>query len=231
MFELCKCLAVRKVIYLFLQMLWFILGLFIFSLSTVLLLQANLGLGPWDVFHISLAKYLPFTFGQVIIGTGVLCVAASYKMGIKPTYGTILNMFLIGAFIDLITLWGWVPNAGLPYHQYLFFSAGIIGCGLGTGMYISANMGTGPRDSLMMGLHQITGWRIGLVRTIIEVSVVALGFSLGGKIGVGTIIFSFTIGWFAEMFLKIFNWFGKQSWFVLKKSTFIGKNGRAGVSK
>ncbi|WP_459908781.1 YczE/YyaS/YitT family protein [Desulfotomaculum defluvii] len=220
---------IKKVILFLLQLIWFALGLFICAFSIVLILESNLGLGPWDVFHLSLTKYIPLTFGQVNIATGLLCVILSYPMGIKPSFGTILNMLLGGIFIDFIISGNYIPPTVAHYQQYLYLLVGILGCGLGTGVYISAHMGTGPRDSLMMALHQATGRSIGLVRTILELFVVTIGFLLGGKIGLGTLIFSLTIGWFTQMFLSFFYWCGKQSWFIDWLS--IIKNPKTGEGK
>lgn len=206
-------LFMKRAIFSILQLTWFVLGLFIFGLSVVLILEANLGLSPWDVLHNSLTKYLPFTFGQIMIGTGILCVAIAYPMGIRPKLGTLLNMILIGVFVDLIMSWSLIPQVEGYLLQILYLVVGICGCGLGTGVYITAQLGTGPRDSLMMGLHQITGRGVGVVRTIIEVTVVTIGFLLGGKIGLGTLAFSLTIGWFTQLFLALFAWYSKKEWF------------------
>ena len=226
-----KGLSMRKAIFSLLKLAWFALGLFIFGFSVVLILEANLGLSPWDVLHISLTQYLPFTFGQIMIGTGVLCVVVAYPMGIRPKIGTILNMILIGVFVDLIMLWGLIPQANGYMQQYLYLLFGICGCGLGTGTYITAYLGTGPRDSLMMGLHRLTGRGVGTVRTLIEVTVVTLGFLLGGKIGIGTLAFSLTIGWFTQAFLTIFNWCGKQEWFCQWVSAWNAGHEAVGNSK
>ncbi|AEG60666.1 YczE/YyaS/YitT family protein [Desulforamulus ruminis] len=207
-------IVIKKAILFLVKLFWFSLGLFICAFSIVLILESNLGLGPWDVFHISMTKYVPLTFGQVNIATGLLCVIIAYAMGIKPTFGTILNMLMGGVFIDFIMSVNLIPPAITYLQQYAYLLIGIFCFGLGTGAYISAHMGTGPRDSLMMGLQRSTGRSIGLVRTVLEVLVVTLGFLLGGKIGVGTLIFSFTIGWFTQLFLMLFYWCGRQSWFV-----------------
>lgn len=224
-------LFMKRALFGILRLTWFILGLFIFGISIVLILEANLGLSPWDVLHNSLTRYLPFTFGQIMIGTGILCVGIAYPMGVKPQIGTILNMILIGVFVDLIMDWGWISGAEGYLQQYLYLLIGVGGCGLGTAGYMTAYLGTGPRDSLMMGLHRLTGKGVGVVRTIIEVVVVTLGFLLGGKIGVGTLIFSLTIGWFSQLFLTLFNWCGKQAWFIQCLDTLAVENGTVGKYK
>ncbi|GAB6180132.1 membrane protein [Desulfotomaculum defluvii] len=204
----------KKLIFHLLQLSWLMLGLFNFGLAITFLVEARLGVSPWDVLHLGLTNYLPFTFGQVMIGAGIICVIVSYPLGVKPRLATILNMIFIGVFTDIIMAAGWVPHQETYLMRCLYLLAGIIGCGLGTGIYITANMGTGPRDSLMMGIYKVTGWRISVVRTILEISVVIIGFFLGGPVGAGTLAFCLTIGWTTEVFLNFFTLCGKQEWFT-----------------
>lgn len=194
----------KRAVFYILQYSWLITGLFILSMGIVLLIQAHLGPTPWDVLHLGLTLYLPFSLGQVLIGVGVLVVLLSWALGVKPYTGTVLNMILIGLFVDLLMKWGWFPVPGEILYRVIYLVVGIITCGMGTGIYISANLGSGPRDSLMLALHKITGWRIGVVRTILEVTVVTVGWLLGGLLGIGTLIFSLTIGWTSEFFLNLF---------------------------
>ncbi|AQS59860.1 YczE/YyaS/YitT family protein [Desulforamulus ferrireducens] len=204
----------KKTIFHLLQLSWLMLGLFLFGLSIVLIIQAQLGISPWDVLHMGLTSYLPFTFGQIMIGTGLLCVLLAYPMGVKPSSGTILNMIFIGVFADIILNQGWIPAYDSYLVRLLYLFIGVMGCGFATGMYISARMGTGPRDSLMVGLHKITGWRIGVVRTAIELTVVGLGFLLGGPVGLGTVVFSLSIGWATEFSMHFFKYCGRQEWII-----------------
>lgn len=204
----------KRPLFYMLQLSWLMLGLFIYGLSIVFIVRANLGVSPWDVLHLGLADHLPLTFGQVMIGAGFFCIALSYLMGIKPRTGTILNMIFIGVFTDLIIVWELVSGVEDYLTRALYLGVGVICCGLATGVYISADMGTGPRDSLMMGLHKITGWRIGLVRTLMELSMTLLGFLLGGPVGIGTLFFSLTIGFASELFLNFFYWCRQQGWFT-----------------
>ncbi len=173
-----------------LQLAWFMLGLFIFGLAISLMVKAGLGVAPWDVLHLGLTHYLPFTFGQVMIGSGVVCVIIAVFLRVRPTLGTVLNMIFIGVFVDLINKMALLPDPVSNAWRWSYLLLGIVLCGFATGLYITAALGTGPRDSLMVGLHQVTGWRIGPVRTIIEVSVVLLGYILSGPIGWGTLVFS-----------------------------------------
>jgi uncharacterized membrane protein YczE len=216
----------KRLLFYVLQLSWLMLGLFIYGLSIVFVVKSGLGVSPWDVLHLGLTRYLPFSFGQIMIGAGFLCIAVSLPMGVRPSTGTILNMIFIGVFTDFILARGLVPEVdGFPL-RLLYLAVGIMCCGLATGVYISARMGTGPRDSLMMGLNKITGWRVGVVRTLIEVSVTLLGFLLGGPVGLGTLAFSLTIGFFAELFLNLFYWCGRRRWFIKGVEALRPERGR-----
>lgn len=195
----------RKFIFYLLQSSWFLLGLFLVSISIVLMVQAELGPTPWDVLHLGLTNHLPFTLGQVMIGVGMIAIGASWLLGVKPYIASLVNMVLIGVLVDLIFQWGWFPVSDVMYVRVLYMLAGVVIIGLGSAVYLSANLGSGPRDSLMVALYRITGWRISIVRTILEVAAVVGGYMLGGLVGIGTIIFSVTIGIFIEYFMKIFD--------------------------
>ncbi|WP_051688341.1 YczE/YyaS/YitT family protein [Desulfofalx alkaliphila] len=213
----------KKPLFYVLQYAWFVLGLLVLSLGIVLLVQAWLGPTPWDVLHLGLTNYLPFTFGQVMIGLGVLLVLISWLLGEKPYTGTLLNMVLIGIFVDIIMQGHLLP---VPQHlafRILYMVAGTLACGFATGVYISAKLGAGPRDSLMLALHRITGLRIGAVRTAMEVTVVVVGFLLGGHFGVGTIFFSVTIGWVTEFFLSLFRKIAQSERFSVFKERYLIK--------
>lgn len=150
----------KKLVFYLLQYCWLMLGLFVLSIAIVLLIQAGLGPTPWDVFHLGLANHLFFTLGQVMIGVGVLLIALSWMLGVKPYTGSILNMIFIGIFVDLIMNGGWFPIFPGLLYRVIYFVSGVVLCGLGTGMYISANLGSGPRDSMMLALSGISGRRI-----------------------------------------------------------------------
>lgn len=181
-------------------------GLFLFALGIVLTLQSGLGLGPWDVLHQGLSKRLPLTFGQSGILVGAVLLTLVVLLHERPGLGTIANIVLIGLFIDLILWTGLVvdlADAALV-TRVLMDIIGVVSVGLGSALYIKAGLGAGPRDSLMLALHRITGRRIGLVRTGIELSVLLLGWALGGTVGVGTAIFALGIGPAVELGFKLF---------------------------
>lgn len=167
-------------------------GLFAYGLAVALMVRSRLGLGPWDAFHVGIHNLTGMSIGAASIVVGMVIVAGSWFIGIRPGWGTVANMILIGVFLDLLlpvlapAADGWVGAA--------YYLAGIAMCGLATGVYIAAGLGKGPRDGLMIGLSQRSGWPVGRVRTGIEVSVLALGWAMGGAVGVGTLLFAFGIG-------------------------------------
>jgi uncharacterized membrane protein YczE len=181
-----KALVIR-LIYLF-------SGFFVLGASIVFVLKADLGVDSWNVFHTGLALHLPFTVGQVMQLVGVLLIAASCFFKIKPGLGTVLNMYFIGLFVDFIIKWNIIPPADSLLVSWLYMVFGIGLHGIGAGMYINARLGAGPRDGLMLGLSRITGKSIAFIKTVIELTVLTIGFFLGGKVGIGTLIFALSIG-------------------------------------
>ncbi len=171
-------------------------GLLCFAFGIVLTLKAGVGLGSWDVFHQGLARRTGITIGQAntIVGGFVLFLA--WALGSRPGIATVLNMLLIGVFVDLFLRLGLVPDfapAPLPLRA-LIDVVGVAVVALGTACYIKANLGAGPRDGLMLALTRRIGGRVSVIRAAIELAVVALGFLLGGTAGIGTLIFAFGIG-------------------------------------
>lgn len=174
-------------------------GIFLMSNGIVLLVQANLGVNPWNVFHLGISYRTGFTLGQVLQGVGILLILFSFFLGIKPRIGTFLNMLFLGLFVDLINAWGYILTPELLWNKILFIFIGEAVLGFGTALYISGNRGAGPRDSLMLALNKISSLRIGIVRGLMEVVVTIAGYILGGPLGIGTIIHAMTIGFSLEM--------------------------------
>lgn len=173
------------------------------SFGIVLTIQAGLGVAPWDVLHIGLYQQIGLTIGtwNVIVGFIILLTSA---LIIKkwPKLGAYLNMLFVGLFIDLFLL---LPIQPVHLWSKLFILlAGIVIMAIGMGIYISAQFGTGPRDSLMMALHLKKGWKVHNVRLVMEVSVLIVGWLLGGPVHVGTIIISLTIGHASGIALEYF---------------------------
>jgi uncharacterized protein len=179
-----------------------IVGLAIFALSIVLQVRADVGLGPWDIFHVGVAQISSLTLGQVSILTGVVVVGVSYLIArIKPGLATVANMLLIGLFVDLI--YDHVPlMTDLPW-KVVMFVGGMVLMGVATAVYIGAGLGAGPRDSLMIGVHQATGRSVRVARTMVEASVFVIGFILCGKFGLGTLLFVVGIGPVVQFFITL----------------------------
>lgn len=177
-------------------------GLFLFGLSIALMIRAELGLGPWDAFHVGLSRLTGIRVGLIIIAIGFIVVLSALLIRVRPGPGTLANMIMVGIFADLLL--PIIPVAGGTSLSWAFLFSGVALCGLATGMYIGAGYGAGPRDSLMVGIAERSGWSIRTVRTLIEVSVLGLGWAMGGKIGIGTVVFTLTIGPSAQWGMKLF---------------------------
>ncbi|MFD4138213.1 YitT family protein [Streptomyces sp. NPDC058572] len=177
-------------------------GLALYGASSALLVRGGLGLEPWGVLHQGLAERTGLTIGVVSIIVGALVLLAWIPIRERPGLGTVSNVFAVGLGIDA-TL-ALVPDVHGLGMQIAVLAAGIVLNGAATGLYISARFGAGPRDGLMTGLHRFTGRSIRLVRTGIEVVVVAAGWALGGTVGVGTVTYALAIGPLAQLFLRLF---------------------------
>lgn len=165
------------------------------SLGIVLVIRADLGSSPWDVLHIGLYKQLGLTVGSWSIIAGIFVLTASSLLNKKiPQAGALLNMLLVGIFIDMYLFIPWLVTPSTLLGQLLMMVIGIIIAGYGTSFYIAANCGAGPRDSLMLALMKKTNIKVQWIRLFMEVTVLSIGWLLGGPVGVGTIMFSLTIG-------------------------------------
>lgn len=173
------------------QLLQVLSGTSLIGIGISLNYLANLGLGPWGVFHDGLSKTLNITYGRTIIITGIAIMLLWIPLKQKPGIGTIIDIFLVGTVADLI-----IPN--FPLSENIFFSLlliffGIILIGAGTAIYVGANLGVGPRDGIMVGLEG-KGMKIGTARNIIELLAFLTGWLLGGLVGYVTILFVIGIG-------------------------------------
>ena len=178
-----------------------VLGLLACAAGIVLLLESGLGLSPWDVLHQGLADQTPLSFGITNIVVGAAVLGAAWALGARVGPGTVANAVLIGLFVDLLLRVDGV--AGLDDSalgvRIALLAAGLVCFGVGSAFYIGADLGAGPRDSLMLVLSARTGVRIGAVRAGLEVAVTVLGFALGGTVGIGTLAFAFGIGPLVEL--------------------------------
>jgi uncharacterized membrane protein YczE len=173
-----------------------VFGLFLCAAGIVGMLESRLGLSPWDVLHQGLAKHTTLTFGTANVVVGVAVLGLSMLLGSRIGPGTVANAILIGAFIDLLLRIPTVQDlseTGLGTRVVLLV-AGIGIFAVGSAFYLGAALGAGPRDSLMLVLALRSGRRIGVVRTLLESSVVVAGALIGGTVGIGTIAFALLIG-------------------------------------
>ena len=171
-----------------------LVGLFLLSVGILLSVKANLGVSAWTVFHLGIAQQIGWTQGQVSQIVGLIIVASSYFLGIKPAVATIMNMVLVGSIYDYLNAANILPAPSHLAVRYLFLLLSVLVMGTGTALYISVKLGAGPRDSLMLALTKRTGWRVAVVRNSIEVGVLAIGTLLGGPFGVGTLLYALAIG-------------------------------------
>jgi uncharacterized membrane protein YczE len=175
------------------------LGLWLYGASMAMMVESQLGLDPWDVFHEGAAGGLPLTFGTVVILTGLGVLLLWVPLRQKPGFGTVANVVVIGVASD-VTLAMLDRPDGVAARAFLLV-AGVVLNGLAGALYIGAQLGPGPRDGLMTGLVRRTGWSVRLVRTSLEVAVLAVGFVLGGTVGLGTVLYALAIGPLLQLFL------------------------------
>jgi uncharacterized membrane protein YczE len=184
-------------------------GLVLFGVGIGLMARAGLGLGPWEVFHQGIALLTGLQLGTVSILVGIPVLAAWYPLGERPGVGTILNIAIIGTATNIAM--DFIPAAVELPAQVVMMLAGVGTIAVGSGLYLASDLGPGPRDGLMTGLHLRFGWSIRRARTGIELSVLILGFLAGGTIGIGTIVFALGIGPAVQVALRVFDREGRVS--------------------
>lgn len=182
------------------------LGLVAYGVSMVSMLRSQLGLMPWDVLHQGLSIRSGWTMGSVAVAVSFLVLVAWIPIRQRPGLGTISNAVVIGLVFDAVSrlLGDWLLDAGLPARIGLL-GGGIVLNGLATAAYIGARLGPGPRDGLMTGLARRSGRSVRLVRSLIEGSVLLLGFVLGGTVGLGTVAYALAIGPLIQSMLPMFD--------------------------
>jgi uncharacterized membrane protein YczE len=178
-----------------------VLGLWLYGASMALVIRGTLGLDPWDVFHAGVMTHVGLTFGEVVIVVGVLVLLLWIPLRQMPGLGTVANAVLIGVATDATLAVVSAPDDLLPRAALML--GGIVLNGLAGALYIGAQLGPGPRDGLMTGLARRTGLSIRLVRTSLEVTVLAVGFLLGGHVGLGTVVYAVSIGPLVQLFLPL----------------------------
>ncbi|MEV7124163.1 YczE/YyaS/YitT family protein [Kitasatospora griseola] len=174
-------------------------GLVLYGVSMALVLRSSLGGNPWDVFHQGLARHLGLSVGTWVTLVGLLVLLLWIPLRQKPGIGTVGNVAVLGVAMDA-TL-ALLPHPHALAARVPLLATGIVLNAVATGLYIGARLGPGPRDGLMTGLHRRTGRSVRLIRTAIEVTVLAAGIALGGTFGVGTVAYALAIGPLVQFFL------------------------------
>lgn len=186
----------------YIRLLRLIFGLFLYALGIVVTINANIGYAPWDVFHVGFAKTVGLSIGNASIITGLMIGMIALFLGEKLGIGTILNMLLIGVFLDMLLVFDVIPVAHSMVYGIIMMILGLFIIGFASCFYIGSAFGAGPRDSLMVALIRKTGLSVGICRGIIELIAVFVGWRLGGMIGTGTILSAFAMGFCVQSTFK-----------------------------
>jgi uncharacterized membrane protein YczE len=176
-------------------------GLTLYGASMAMMLRSGLGLDPWDVFHYGFVQHTGLSFGTVVIAVGAIVLVLWLPLRQWPGLGTLLNVVVIGLASDATLALLHAPEALLARGSLLV--GGIVANGLAGALYIGSQFGPGPRDGLMTGLVRRSGRSVRLVRTTLEVTVLAVGWLLGGTVGLGTVLYALLIGPVVQFFLPI----------------------------
>jgi uncharacterized membrane protein YczE len=171
-------------------------GLFLFAFGIVLLLESELGLSPWDVLNQGVSEHTGLSFGTANIMIALVVLVLAWALGARIGPGTVANAILIGLMVDgLLAIDAIDALSDSPLTvRIMLMVGGVLTIGIGSGFYIGAGLGAGPRDSLMLVAARRSGVRIGITRATIEIAATIFGFALGGTVGIGTLAFAFGIG-------------------------------------
>lgn len=184
----------------FIQLL---VGLFVCGIAIASMIRAELGVAPWDVLGLGIQKQTGWNFGFITVLISAVVLLLWIPIRQRPGLGTILNALLIGPSADIGL--SFIPRTDDLLLRSGYLVGGVVLMAIGTGLYIGAHFGPGPRDGLMTGLTRRLGWPIWVVRTGIEVVVLAIGWSLGGLVGVGTVLFALAIGPLCNITIPLFS--------------------------
>nr|WP_106779404.1 hypothetical protein [Lysinibacillus timonensis] len=181
-----------------------IFGLFLYALGSYLIIQANIGLAPWEAFSMGGSYLTHISYGNIVVITGFIIIAINYALKEKIGFGTILNAILIGKFVDLIQFANIIPMMSNVWLGIIMLLLGQVVICLGSYFYIGASLGCGPRDSLMVALgKRLPKVPIGAIRGLLEGTVLIIGWLLGAKVGIGTIISVIAIGFILQYTFKL----------------------------
>ena len=179
-----------------------IFGLFVYGLGVAMTVQASLGIAPWDVFAQGISIQTGLSFGVSTVVVSALVLLAWIPLKVKPGIGTVANAILIGLFADFWLLL--LPEFEIYWQQLIMFLIGVVIVAIATGLYISSQLGSGPRDGLMQGTANALDKPFWLIRTAYEGTVLTIGWLMGGQVREGTLIFALSIGYLVQLSLKFF---------------------------
>lgn len=178
-------------------------GLLLYSIGILATLYSDLGMSPWEVFHMGIVNHTPLTLGQTSQIVGLCILVVSYFVGVVPGLASIFNMFFIGLFIDLVDNIGIFKTPSTLIGRFILLATGILIIGWATYFYLKVELGAGPRDGLMEGLVKKFKKPVWVIRGAIEITVLTIGYFLGGPVGIGTLITALTIGFSVQLAFKI----------------------------
>jgi uncharacterized membrane protein YczE len=179
-----------------------VVGLFIYGIGVAMTVDAQLGLAPWDVLAQGISKQTTLTFGYATVLVSVLVLIAWIPLRVKPGLGSVMNAVMVGLVADLAL--SFIPTPDVYWQKLLLFFGGMVVISFATGLYISCGMGKGPRDGLNVGIAQRFKLPFWQARSIVEITVVAIGFFLGGQVREGTLIFALGIGYMNQLGMRLF---------------------------
>jgi uncharacterized membrane protein YczE len=177
-------------------------GLFIYGLGIAMLVHANIGIPPWDVFAQGISVQTGWSFGWSTVAVSVIVLICWLPLKQRYGIGTVLNGLLIGVWCDVWT--PWLPTFTEYWQHLAEFIVAMLIVATATGMYISSHLGKGPRDGIMVGTAEVLGWPFWIVRTMFEATVLIIGWSMGGNVREGTLIFAVCIGYLMQTSMKLF---------------------------
>lgn len=187
------------------------LGFFLFAVAMLLALYSNLGMSPWDVFHMGIVNHSPFSLGRTAQIIGFCVIVLSIFLGVIPGIGSIFNMIFIGVFVDLLNNTGIFKTPESMLGKILMLLSAIVIMGIATYFYLQVELGAGPRDGLMEGLVIKLNKPVWLIRASIEITVLIIGFFMGGPVGIGTLLLAITIGPSVQFAFKIGKYDSKKA--------------------
>ena len=182
-----------------------LVGPVIISVGFVMNIQANVGQGPWQAFHVGISLRTPLTVGIAGQVVSLATLAMAWKLGVRPGIGTVLNIVLGGIITDVLIYNNMIPEMHEPVSGYIMMLAGSVVMGMGTALYVKAQIGAGPRDSLMVALSRRLHRDVGPVRVAMDGLAVLFGWLMGAPIGLGTIVFVLALGPIMSFWFRVLN--------------------------